>query len=193
MSIFRSTEEFLLRRCRAGDETAWNRIVDLYQRLVYSIPRRAGLSEDDAADVFQATFIALFDSLSRIENAETLPRWVAVVATRETWKMVQRRNQVAAVESDILDALLTPDGSAVEDDALKSMRSVGIRGALAEVPEPCRTLLTKLYIDESTYEAVSQELGMAMGSIGPTRARCLARLKKLLETKGVLSDLDVSS
>lgn len=192
MSLFRSTEEALLQRCRAGDESAWTQVIDRYEKLVYSIPRRGGLNQDDAADVFQATFLALYRALDKFENADTLPKWLAVVATRETWRIRKGRDRVDIVGYDLADDEIVSGDPLVETEALNAIFNANLREGLAKVPEPCRSLITMLYMEDLAYDEIGKRIGMPIGSIGPTRARCLARLKTILERAGITHETLVS-
>src|ERR1041384_1479036 len=112
--------ELIVERCIKGDSASWSRLVDRYQNLVYSIPRRYRLSEDDAADVFQATFQALLKNLDRIESAVTIPKWLAVTASRESLRIKRIASRsVGAEERGIdLDTLVDREERSAEDNAV---------------------------------------------------------------------------
>lgn len=174
----------LLQRCRQGDSVAWGELVEQLQRLVYSIPKRMGLNDDDANDVFQATFLALYRSLDRIDNAQTLPKWVAVTASRESMRL--RRIGARTVSSGGpdergLEELVADEDAGAEATALQAVETSEVRQALIKLGGKCQTLLTLLYADEeASYLEVSEKLTMPVGAIGPTRARCLEKLRKIL-------------
>ncbi|HEY0868397.1 MAG TPA: sigma-70 family RNA polymerase sigma factor [Fimbriimonas sp.] len=177
--------ERLVDRCRQGDDRAWGTLVDRFQALVYSIPRRYGLQEDDAADVFQATFQTLLQNLDRIESARALPRWLAVTASRESLR-IKRISGRAESGGDLpLDEILSSEEKSAEAGAIEADLAFRLRQGLSEMQEKCRSLLSMLYFEDGvSYETISDKLSMPIGAIGPTRARCLEKLRKILGGKG---------
>jgi RNA polymerase sigma factor (sigma-70 family) len=187
-----SEDEQLILACRRGDNAAWEKLVARYQRLVYSIPRRAGLDDDTCADVFQRTFLLLFQHLDRIEQPERLSAWLVTTAKRETIRIHQRMNQVQVLELDdgaggeesgqpLLDATPLPDEIMLQIEEQHLVRRV-----LGEMEDRCRNLLTLLFYTEEppAYTAIAEAVGIPAGSIGPTRARCLQKLARLLQDVG---------
>lgn len=169
----------LIERCSDGDLAAWHELVTRYERLVYAIPLREGLSADDAAEISQAAFETLVQSLHRIERPERLGQWLMTVTRRLTW----RRRSAQRAEISIGVAPFEPAGDVA---SAQWERTVDMYDAVAELGEPCRSLLLGLFFDpdEPSYEELARLLGMAVGSIGPLRARCLARLRAALESDG---------
>lgn len=170
----------LLAACRTGDEQAWQALLDKYERLVYSIPLNYGLSRDDAADVAQFAFTSLLQSLDSLRDDSNLGGWLALVARRHTWRIVNRHKREPPVELDaeVTQALLPTRTNEIERWELTEWLHRGLN----LVGERCRDLLTALYFepDEPSYAQIARRLGIAEGSIGPTRARCLQRLRELL-------------
>jgi RNA polymerase sigma factor (sigma-70 family) len=167
----------LLQRCRRGDQRAWREVLDQFQRLVYSIPLNLGLTAEDAADVVQATFMILLQSLDRIEEPERLGSWLATVARRQSIRILERRTR---------DEARTTENVLVVDDA-ESHRIVEevqwVHDAVQQLSGRCQELMIKLYFSEPqpSYDEVAEQLGIPLGSIGPTRARCLEKLRGFLE------------
>jgi RNA polymerase sigma factor (sigma-70 family) len=153
-------------------------MLDRYERLVYSIPLNFGLSHSDADDVAQATFSALIRSLDSITDEERLGAWLGTVARRQTWRMVERRRREPPVSDDHLDRVSTEDSVIAHTENLE-----WVHQGMAMMDVRCRDLLTVLYFGEETpaYTAVAEEFGIPVGSIGPTRARCLDKLRSFLE------------
>jgi RNA polymerase sigma factor (sigma-70 family) len=185
------SDEQLLSACRRGDEGAWEALVLRYQRLVYAVPRRAGLDEDAAAEVFQEVFATLLESLPRLERPDRLHAWLVTTAKRKTWRAVGgagRARPFASGEAEGADEMLAlPDAAALPDEALEQLeRQHLVRAALSRMDERCRALLTMLfYRDEPPpYAEVAAALGVPEGSVGPTRARCLKKLLGLLNKEG---------
>jgi RNA polymerase sigma factor (sigma-70 family) len=179
----------LLARCRKGDGRAWSALVDRFQTFVYSVPRRMGLNEDDAADVFQNTFVALHRSLDRLEAAEALPKWLAVTAARESLRTRRIRTRAPVVASEeserSLEEVVASAEASAEEEAVRACDARTVREAILRLQERCAKLLTALYLDlETSYQEISERLGIPVGAIGPTRARCLEKLRRDLEKRG---------
>jgi RNA polymerase sigma factor (sigma-70 family) len=175
----------LIRRCLVGSAGAWQQVLNKYERLVYSIPLRYGLSRDEAADIAQITFTILIESLDTLSEDSRLGAWLATVARRHTWRLLERnRREIASegLEGADLAAravlLGRSDADSIEHWELSELLETG----LSQIGEPCRELLLALYFQPelSSYAEVAASLGMPIGSIGPTRARCLKRLRQVL-------------
>jgi RNA polymerase sigma factor (sigma-70 family) len=167
----------LIARCLDGDESAWNRLIDRYERLVYAIPLREGLSRHDAAEVSQSTFESLVESLHRIRDPNRLGHWLMTVARRLTWAKKRSRSRELCSE-DLLD-------QPAPDSAIDWERTTAIYEAILELSEPCRSLIIGLFFDpsEPSYSTIAETLGVNVGTVGPLRGRCLARLRKVLESE----------
>lgn len=182
------TDKHLLLACRRGDELAWESLVHRYQRLIYAIPQRAGLDQNQAAEVFQDVFVTLLQKLDDIEQPERLHAWLVTTARRKTWRMISRDQplQQAGEDDDRPTDMLAdlPDQAALPDEVLVRLEEQHrVRAALAALDERCRTLLTMLYYDVPTpgYAEIAARLGAPEGSVGPTRARCLKKLTRMLK------------
>ena len=179
----------LLNRCRRGDAAAWRDLVDRFQGFVYSIPKRMRLSDEDCADVFQSTFVALYRHLDRIESSSALPKWLGVTASREALRVKRLSSRMALVaegETDRpLEDVLADEDMSAEQEALAACDSLVVRQAVQSLNERCAKLLHALYLGpERPYQDVSASLGIPIGAIGPTRARCLEKLRKKLMDAG---------
>jgi RNA polymerase sigma factor (sigma-70 family) len=176
------TNRALLVACKEGDEQAWEVLLNRYERLVYSIPLNYGLSSTDAADIAQLTFAYLLESIDTLRDDSNLGGWLATVARRQSWRVVSARKREVASET------LEEMGGAVlwssEADWIRRWEELEwIQSGLAHLQERCQQLLILLYFDpqELSYEEIAERLGMKVGSIGPTRARCLERLRDFLQ------------
>lgn len=176
-----SPEERRLAACRRGDANAWADLVRAYAALVYSVPKRKGLNQEDADDVFQRTFLALHSELPNLRSAQAVPKWLAVVAGRETMRLIRRRESRGEISIEPIADTAASDETSAEHLGIEAAQSFELRKRLAALPDRCRELLTRLYIEEQSYEEISAELSIPVGSIGPTRARCLAKLKSSLD------------
>ena len=175
----------LIRRCQQGSAGAWQQVLNKYERLVYSIPLRYGLSRDDAADIAQNTFTILLESLNTLSEDSRLGAWLATVARRQSWRLLERnRREMPSENLEGADlaaraVLLGRSGAdSIEHWELTELLDTG----LSQIGESCRQLLLALYFQPelSSYAEVAASLGMPIGSIGPTRARCLDKLREAL-------------
>lgn len=173
------SDKRLLERCGQDDEDAWRLLVLRYQNLVYSTALNVGLEPDDAGDVFQEVWIELHRSIPRIRSPEALPRWLIVATRRLSYKVATRKRRlVAEVSKDLVDPATLPD-ELVE----ATKRRMLLDAALDRMGGRCEKLLRLLFFesDKLPYDEISKRTGLAIGSIGPIRARCLTRLRRLLE------------
>jgi RNA polymerase sigma factor (sigma-70 family) len=176
------TDHDLIRACRAGDARAWERLLDKYERLIFSISLNYGLTTDDAADVTQITFTILLQSLSTLPDESHLASWLATVARRHTWRLLARNHREP----------VQPDEDLAGNESLGGVIDHREHWELAEwlnygldtLDERCRQLLLALYFDaeQPSYAQVADRLNMPIGSIGPTRARCLEQMRQSLLT-----------
>jgi RNA polymerase sigma factor (sigma-70 family) len=172
----------------AGDAEAWDRLVERYSGLVWSICRARRLSTDDAADVSQLTWLRLLENLDRIRDPRRLAAWLATTCRRECLAFLRRSRSSAPVEDDYMDRLL--GGAAPADQpALLADHYATLWQAFLRLSNRCQQVLRALVIDAEdgppSYLAVAAELQMPVGSLGPTRARCLDQLRKLLDNGGI--------
>ena len=173
----------LLRRAALGDTRAWERLVDKFGRLIWSITRDFGLREVDAADVFQTTWMRLVEHIERIEHADRVGSWLAATARNECLRcLATHKRLVLVTEADDVLGDRAEHGAEVDEALLAGERAETVRAAMAHLPRRGRRLLELLMADPpASYAAISDELGLPVGSIGPTRGRLLARLRDLLE------------
>ncbi len=181
----------LVARCRAGEAAAWRALVARYQRLVYTVVLRAGLDEHAAADVFQTVFQRLMAHLPRIAQPERLQAWVVTTAKREALRERERTRRQVSMDGDDeapgpIDHLA--DDAPLAEEALSDLQQLHrLREGMERLDDRCRDLLLLTFRDEEDkvgYDEVSRRLGMPVGSIGPTRSRCLGKLRRLVEGDG---------
>ncbi len=174
----------LLSRALDGDERAWIRLVDRYASLVHRAARSVGLPDEDAEDVSQSVWITLVEKGDAIRNGDALPAWLAITARRTAlkWKRGQRVT-VVPLPDEIEDESRSVEELIAEEETLRRVR-MAVRG----LPERCRRLFGALFREKRPdYHAVARQLEIPIGSIGPTRARCLARLERILRQTGTWS------
>jgi RNA polymerase sigma factor (sigma-70 family) len=178
------TDKELLMACRKGDEASWEALVDRYQRLIYAIPRRAGLNQDQAGEVFQEVFLTLVQKLDDINEPDRLHAWLVTAARRKTWRLLTKERSLRTDDDGDDKVLEVVDDSIRPDEALlRSEEQHRIRAALSSLDDRCQKLLTMLYYrqDPATYSEIAAAFGTTEGSIGPTRARCLKKLLQYLK------------
>ncbi len=177
------SDRSLIRACRKGQVEAWQGLLDKYERIVFAIPRRYGLSVDDAADVTQLTFTILVESIDKLPEDSKLGGWLTTVARRHTWRLLERNRRQGVGKYVTLDeGTLTPAGG--DTDTLENWElNEWLDQELSKISEFCRNLLFALYLDpgQPSYAEVATRLGMAIGSVGPTRMRCLERLRRMMD------------
>lgn len=179
----------LVSRCLSGDALAWTALVKRYERLVYAIVLRMDLDEHVAADVFQTVFSRLVQHLPRIADPGRLQAWIVTTAKRESLLQLRRGRRTVSMtraeerEEDSPEWDIE-DTAPLADEALGALQQQNqVRNALEKLDPRCRQLMLLLFCDEDEklpYESVARELGMSVGSIGPTRSRCLEKLRRLL-------------
>lgn len=172
-----ASDDELLAACRRGDEAAWAEVVRRYERLVRSVALANGLPHDRTDDLTQLVFSILIDRLDSFRPNSRLAPWLSTVARRQTWRMVKARMREAPVEEVSEEAPVGPGA----DDRMADAE--WIRAGLERLPVRCRQLLEALYLwdSEPNYEQIAEALDMPIGSIGPTRKRCLDRLRAILQ------------
>ncbi len=173
----------LVTAARAGDPAAWNALVDRYNRLVWSVARSFRLSDADAADAVQLTWMRLVENLDRISEPERLASWLGTTARRECLQHLRRAGRVRTDPGgEILEAVADP-APPVDAALLEDERDRALWQAMGMLGEKCQQLLRVLMASPPPpYSAVAAALDMPMGSIGPARQRCLAQLKKIITT-----------
>jgi RNA polymerase sigma factor (sigma-70 family) len=165
----------LVERARRGDKAGWDEIVDRFAPLVWAICRRYGLSRVDAEDVSGGVWLRLVEHLDEIREPAALAGWLARTTERECLRLVRASSRERLVEEDREDTGSPP----VDEWLLRRERNDALRTALDGLPERCRELLIMLFGDPPLpYAEIETRLGMKHGTIGPTRARCLDRLRR---------------
>jgi RNA polymerase sigma factor (sigma-70 family) len=171
-----------VRRAATGDLYAWNRLVDQYSRLIWSITAGFKLGESDAADVVQTTWMRLIEHIDRIEQPTRVGSWLASTARNECLRHVAARKRIVLVHEDDQFDAADYHGPEVDEALLAGERVRDVRQAMSHLPPQWQRLMEMLMADPPvSYAEISDQLGLPIGSIGPTRGRCLAKLRLLLE------------
>jgi RNA polymerase sigma factor (sigma-70 family) len=173
----------LVSRAAAGDPAAWDGIVKRYSSLVWAVALQHGIGQADAADVAQSTWLRLIEHIDEIRDPERIGAWLATTARREALRIVALRRRIVLEDDDhVFDG---PDASLAAADARllaeEGGRNVG--HALDTLPPVWRALVQLLMADPPmSYQQIGDQLGLPIGSIGPTRGRCIARMRATLES-----------
>jgi RNA polymerase sigma factor (sigma-70 family) len=187
----------LVRAAADGDAGAWRALVERFSGLIWSVVRAYRLGNADAADVFQTTWLRLAEYLDRIDKPERVGAWLATTARREALRLARAgARTVPTAELDMATMAGTDDQSperAVvqrEQEALDAQRARQVWAEFQELPERCRQLLRVLMtVPPPSYVEVAAALDMPIGSIGPTRGRCLRQLREKLARRGITGRL----
>jgi RNA polymerase sigma factor (sigma-70 family) len=175
-----------LQLAQGGDHAAWNRVVARFTPLLWAIARAHRLSDSDSADAVQGTWLRLVENLGRIREPERLPAWLATTCRRECLTALRKGGRERPVEQQAVIDLSDRPGAAVEGRLLQTERDRLLWTAFEGLSDQCRALLRVLMADPApSYEEVGAALEMPIGSIGPTRARCLRRLQGLVTDAGL--------
>ena len=179
------TDARLVQACLDGNEQAWTRLIAKYKNLIYSIPLKYRAPPQDAADIFQAVCLELYSELPRLRNTEALRSWIVSVTAHQAyhWKRkVQRRaeDELTPLDEEQLSSELPPD-------VLEGVeRAQILREAVAGLPPRCQEIIRLLFYEAEpiSYRELAARLGLATGSIGFIRGRCLERLERSLQNLG---------
>jgi RNA polymerase sigma factor (sigma-70 family) len=178
----------LVKAAAAGDAAAWKTLVETFSSLVWSIPRGHHLSSADAADVFQTVWLRLAEHLSRIENPDRIGAWLATTARRESQRVARGRHRTVPMDDASLLRFAPADEHSPEEAVLQAeqtkldaQRAQRMWRVFGELSPHCQQLLRMLIATPPpTYAEVAAALDVPVGSIGPTRGRCLKRLRQRL-------------
>jgi RNA polymerase sigma factor (sigma-70 family) len=180
------SDERLVRECRKGNQAAWSALIERYKNLIFSIPIKFGLPREDAADIFQAVCVDLLSSLPKLREPKAIAKWLMQTSFHKClrWKK-DRLNLVDDFE--VLDSERHASAEELPEEMLYQVqREQSVREALAALPPRCGRMVSMLFFDDPPrpYQEVAKELGIASGSIGFIRGRCLKKMRQLLEEKG---------
>lgn len=174
----------LVAAAAAGESRAWDGLVRRFGPMVSAVARSCRLNEADVGDVHQLTWMRLVEHIGRIEQPERVGAWLATTARRESLRVARAKSRVSF---DYEGLLQRADPAAVSLDAgpLAEERSEAVQRAFAKLPPHCQRLLSILASsDPPSYKEISKALSMPIGSIGPTRGRCLEHLRRILQEQG---------
>jgi RNA polymerase sigma factor (sigma-70 family) len=188
MSLSPEEAAHLVKSAGNGDRAAWEALVDAYGGLIWAITRNHRLPHGDAADVSQTTWLRLLENIERLNDPGRVGAWLATTARRECLRLSARRKRTVLVadENDLELDPLRAQAPELADGLLLAERDEALRAAFRTLNPRCRELLRLMLLDPApSYEEISAALGMPVGSIGPTRGRCLDKLRALVKNSGI--------
>jgi RNA polymerase sigma factor (sigma-70 family) len=179
------TDTRLVRECLRGNEEAWSALIDKYKNLIFSIPIKYGFSSDDASDIFQAACLELLAELPKLRKPEALPKWIMQVTAHKCFHGKRQRQRTDQL-NDRYDLEIEPSPPRAEDILREAEEEHTLLQAIADLPPRCRTLVDMLFFEEPAreYREIAASLGIAVGSIGFIRHRCLQKLRRRLTEMG---------
>jgi RNA polymerase sigma factor (sigma-70 family) len=171
-----ATDAQLVSRCRAGDQEAWNELVERFSRYVFAICVQAfRLSSEDAEDVFQEVFARVYQHLDRLRSDDSIRPWIAQLTRRLCIDRLRSSGREGPAELDDLDPGGVDEALAGLDDALT------VRASLEAVGDPCREILDRFFCRDESYKAIGEALDLPAGTIASRISRCLAKVRAELE------------
>jgi RNA polymerase sigma factor (sigma-70 family) len=177
----------LVKQCLSGSEEAWSSLIEKYKNLIYSIPVKYGLPTHEAAEVFQATCVELLTRLPELREPRALPKWLMQVAHHQCYRWKRQQQRIVSRDAD--SDLPEPATPAIADTLVQQTKEEQmLREAMASLTPQCRRLVELLFLETPSrpYTEVAAELGLALGSIGFTRQKCIERLRRNLDKLGFL-------
>jgi RNA polymerase sigma factor (sigma-70 family) len=175
----------LVKECLAGHEEAWSALIEKYKALIYSIPVKYGLPPHEAAEVFQGTCVELLTRLPELRKPRALPKWLMQVAHHQCYRWKKQQQRVVSRDAD--ETLPEPATPAIADSLVQQTQEEQmLREAMTKLSPQCRRLVELLFLETPArpYAEVASELGLAQGSIGFTRQKCIERLRRCLDELG---------
>jgi RNA polymerase sigma factor (sigma-70 family) len=175
----------LVKDCLAGSEAAWSLLIEKYKALIFSIPVKYGLPPHEAADVFQSTCMELLARLPDLREPRALPKWLMQVAHHECYRWKRQQQRVVSRDAD--PDLPEPETPPIAETLVQqTQQEQMLRDAMRMLTPQCRQLVHLLFFETPPrpYTEVAKELGLAIGSIGFTRQKCIERLRKQLDGLG---------
>ena len=181
-------DQRLVSECLRGSEAAWGALVEKYKNLVYAVALKGGLPPDEGADVFEAVWVDAYEELAKLRKKGSVRSWLITVTRHKCYHWRHKRQRYTSRHSDVGEEIETDPDLAVDPVAIEELeRAQLVRDAIQSLPPRCRELVRLLFYSDPPrpYREVAEELGLAIGSIGFIRGRCLKRLERNLVKQGV--------
>lgn len=180
----------LVRGAAQGDRVAWGDLVDRFAGLIWAIAKSQGLDDSDAKEVSQTTWLRLAEHIDRLTDPHKLAAWLTTTAKRESIRLGRLGARQVLVDPWSMLGRVEEDAVSLDSTLLREEEDILVQQAMALMPSRCRELLTRLVASDEppSYSSLSAESGIPVGSIGPTRNRCLEQLRRLLSEVGVRAE-----
>jgi RNA polymerase sigma factor (sigma-70 family) len=186
----RSLDARLVEECLVGNQDAWSALIDRYKNLIFSIPLRYGLSRDDAADIFQEVCVCLLSHLSHVKDPKALPKWLIQVTAHKCfhWKRRLARVESSEPDEESYGPALQAPAEMIELVRIAEQEQF-VREAIGKLSPRCQRMVNLLFFEDPPrpYREIASELGVAVGSIGLLRQRCIQQLRDALTEIGISS------
>lgn len=179
------SDEDLVKLSLDGEKSAWDALLTRYERLIFHTALKTGIEPDEVEDVFQSVCMIWIQNLKSLRQPQQLGAWLVTITRREVWSRWKHDHDSKMDAEDVLELQIDPKESP-EQLAAQTQDAHAVNKALSQIGEPCRSLLKSLYFDPKhpSYADISHRLNIAANSIGPTRSRCLEKLKQILSKNG---------
>ncbi|MFL6301013.1 MAG: RNA polymerase sigma factor [Terriglobales bacterium] len=180
-------EERLVRECRKGSEEAWSALIDRYKNLIYSIPIKYGFNQEDASEIFQSVSFEILQQLPKLREPKALPKWIIQITSHKCFQWHRQQSRFVSSEGDYHDAGTASQQDTADQLLLEAEEEQALRDAIGSLSPRCRELIGLLFYEAPArpYNEVAAQLGIAMGSIGFIRGRCLEKLRVALQKAGI--------
>jgi len=185
--VGKKSDTQLVKDCLGGSEEAWAELIDKYKALIYSIPVKYELPHQEAADVFQSVCMELLKRLPELRQPRALPKWLMQVTHHECLRV--KRMSLRIVSSDETDETSRPEMPPMAERLVREIEQEQmLRDALAHLSPQCQRLVQALFLETPArpYSEIAAELGLALGSIGFIRQKCIERLRRRLQLMGFM-------
>ena len=176
----------LVGACLRSDQQAWSALIDRYKNLIFSIPIKYGFSREDAADIFQSACVELFNGLPKLREVKALPKWIIQVTAHLCARHRRELQHSGGTNAEDIEQVLTSPHGLPEAPLKEAEQDQALRHAMATLPLRCRDLVQMLFFEVPSlpYADVARKLGLAPGSIGFIRGRCLQKLRRAMAEAG---------
>lgn len=180
------TDNELVKGCLKGNEDDWNALLDKYKNLIFSIPIRYGLNREEAADIFQTVCLDLIQEMPKLRDPKALPKWLMQVTSHKCYHWKRQSQRIVSQDDEENKVPESSEPARAELDLHEVEGEQMLRQAIAGLAGRCKELIQMLFYEEPSrpYQQVAASLGLATGSIGLLRQKCLDRLKKQLDSLG---------
>ncbi len=178
-------EERLVRECRKGSEEAWSALIDRYKNLIYSIPIKYGFNQEDASEIFQSVSFEILQELAKLREPKALTQWIIQITSHKCFQWSRQQSRFTSTGE--AESQIPSQQSRADQVLLEAQEEQALRDAVASLSPRCRELISLLFYQTPArpYSEVAAQLGVATGSIGFIRGRCLDKLRAALQKAGI--------